>query len=206
MATPQRFTAVGVFSRRDDVMAAIAALQAAGFRPEEIGTASRDKQTTANPRPRPESGNRLEQGVTAGAAAGGALGALASALVTGLIPGIGPILATGSVLTALVGGTTLGVAAGGVIGALIGAGITEDEAAYYEREFSSGSIVVAVQAGARAAEAADILRRHGAYRATAARTSSASPAMPPTAAASPAEATGGAAATEPRNPRPGSRP
>jgi hydrogenase maturation factor len=46
---------------------------------------------------------------------------------------------------------------------MTGLGISEDEARFYEQEFHAGKAIVAVHAGPRAKEAAEILRRHGGY-------------------------------------------
>jgi len=49
------------------------------------------------------------------------------------------------------------------MGAMTGLGVSEDEAKYLDQEFQSGRAIVAVKAGPRAAEAAEIMRRHGGY-------------------------------------------
>ena len=168
MAAIKHYTAVGAFTSRDQAGKAIAELERAGFALEQIGVAVRDEAVAEGVPVRGDLGTKVEEGATAGAATGGALGALTGALVTGLIPGIGPVVAMG-VLTAILGGTTLGAAAGGLIGALVGMGVAEAEAEYYDREFTSGRVIVAVQADDRAAAAAEILRRAGAYRTSASK-------------------------------------
>jgi hypothetical protein len=61
-----------------------------------------------------------------------------------------------------------GAVAGGFVGALQGMGISEEEARYYERELESGRIIVAVDAAEeRTEEVLTILRRNGAYDASA---------------------------------------
>jgi hydrogenase maturation factor len=77
-----------------------------------------------------------------------------------LLPGVGPVVA-GGVLAAFFGGAIAGTAVGGIFGAMTGLGISEDEARFYEREFQSGRAIVAVRPAGRAAEAAEILLRHG---------------------------------------------
>ena len=64
-------------------------------------------------------------------------------------------------MAAFFGGAIAGTAVGGIFGAMQGLGISEDEARYYEKEFHSGRAIVAVKAGNRSAEAADLLVRHG---------------------------------------------
>lgn len=160
MANAKDFTVVGAFQNRGQAQAAVDALRAAGFADEDIGIAARDD---VPPRPGVEpAGNRLEDMAAAGAAAGGTLGALAGALATGLIPGIGQVIAAG-LLAGILGGTVLGAATGSMIGALIGLGMPEEAARYYDREFLAGRVIVAVRAAGRSAEAADFLRRAGAY-------------------------------------------
>jgi hypothetical protein len=46
---------------------------------------------------------------------------------------------------------------------MTGAGLSEEEAQFYEREFNEGRAIVTVRAGKRDAEAIEILRKHGAY-------------------------------------------
>jgi hypothetical protein len=61
------------------------------------------------------------------------------------------------------GGAIAGTAVGGIFGAMTGLGVSEEEARFYEQEFHSGRALVAVRCGPRAADAAEILRRHGGY-------------------------------------------
>ena len=177
MAAATAYTAVGVFVSRDQAQKAIDELQQAGFGPEQIGVAVREEGVAEGRPAKSDLGTKVEEGAAAGAATGGALGALTGAVVTGLIPGIGPVVAVG-ILTAILGATTLGAAAGGLIGALLGMGIAEAEAEYYDREFTSGRVIVAVRAGDRALAAAEILRRAGAYRTSASRWKSQDAARP----------------------------
>jgi hypothetical protein len=169
VAVTKGYTAVGAFTDRKQAQIAIEELRRAGFESDHIGIAVRDEGPAASAAAKAALGNKIEEGAGAGAAAGGALGALTGAVVTGLIPGIGPFIATGF-LGAILGGTALlGAAAGSLIGALLGIGMAEEEADYYDREFSAGRLIVAVRAGSRASEAADILRRAGAYRTSASK-------------------------------------
>jgi hypothetical protein len=163
----ERYTAVGAFARREQAGAAVQALLAAGFRPDQIGVAFPDAAAGAAAPGRPQT--RAAAGAAAGAATGGAAGALAGAVVAGLVPGVAPLVAT-TALAGVLGGSAAGAAAGGVLGALLGAGVAEADARYYDREFAAGRVVVAVRAGGRAAEAATVLLNSGAYRATAAAT------------------------------------
>jgi hypothetical protein len=84
------------------------------------------------------------------------------AVAAGIIPGLGPILAGGT-LAAVLASAGTGAAVGTVLGALVGLGVPEVEASYYDTEFQSGRTLVTVRADDRAAEAWNILIRHGAY-------------------------------------------
>jgi Heat induced stress protein YflT len=165
-----RAVIAGLFTDRDEAVAAIEDLKAAGFRPEDVGVAMRDR--TAQGELVEDTGTKAAEGAAAGAVGGGALGALVGFLV-GLgalaIPGIGPVVAGGALATAfgLAGGTAvagagIGAAAGGIVGALVGMGIPEEEARYFERGFREGGVLVTVTGRDRAPEALRILERHGA--------------------------------------------
>jgi hypothetical protein len=86
------------------------------------------------------------------------LGALA-------IPGIGPVLASGPIISTLVGaglGAGTGAVTGGLIGALVDVGVPQDEAEYYHEGIRRGGTLVTVHLGGddRADDAAAIMRRH----------------------------------------------
>lgn len=82
-----------------------------------------------------------------GAVAGGVIGGLAG-LLLGLgafaIPGVGPIVAAGPLMAALVG-AGVGAASGGLLGALVGWGVPETEAGYYAEGVRRGGTLVAVR-------------------------------------------------------------
>jgi hypothetical protein len=88
------------------------------------------------------------------------LGGVLAAAISLLIPGVGPVLA-GGVLAAFFGGAIAGTAVGGIFGAMTGLGISEEEARFYEKEFSEGRAIVAVKPHGRYQEAADVLVRTG---------------------------------------------
>jgi len=46
---------------------------------------------------------------------------------------------------------------------MTGLGVSEEEAQFYEKELHSGRAIVAVKAGGRACDAANVLRKHGGY-------------------------------------------
>jgi hypothetical protein len=165
-----RTVIAGLFTDRDAAVAAIEDLKAAGFRPEDVGVAMRDRD--AQGELVEETGTRAAEGAAAGALGGGLLGGLVGFLV-GLgalaIPGIGPVVAGGALATAfgMAGGTAvagagIGAAAGGLVGALVGICIPKEEAEYFERGFRAGGVLVTVNGRDRAAEALTLLERHGA--------------------------------------------
>ena len=168
-----RATVAAAFQDRLDAERAINALKDAGFAPDRIGVALRDRDAEgALVEETGVSGSNVAGGATAGAVGGGLLGGLMGWLV-GIgalaIPGIGPVIAGGALATAfgIAGGTAvagagIGAATGGVLGALVGLGIPEEEARHFETGFRSGQTLVTVEAGTdRATEAADILRAYG---------------------------------------------
>jgi len=153
---------VGLFDNMQDAHGAVQALRDAGFGADDISVvannASGGYDTTSGD-------SEAAEGAAAGATGGAVLGGLGGLLV-GLgalaIPGIGPVVAAGSLATAL--GTTavgagLGAAAGGLVGALVGAGIPEDDANVYAEGVRRGGALVTVQAASDsdADRAADIL-------------------------------------------------
>lgn len=167
-----RTTVAATFDDRRDAERAITALKDAGFAPERIGVALRDRTAQgALIEETDVSGSHVVGGAATGAVGGGLLGGLVGWLV-GIgalaIPGIGPVVAGGALATAFgvaggtaVAGAGIGAAAGGVTGALIGLGIPEEEARHLESGFRAGRTLVTVEAGAdRATEAVDILRAY----------------------------------------------
>jgi hypothetical protein len=173
--TGQSPVVAGLFRERDAAMAAIDDLKAAGFRPEDVGVAMRDRNAQGElilGELIEETGTRAPEGAGAGAVGGGVLGGLVGWLV-GIgalaIPGIGPVVAGGALATAfgLAGGTAvagagIGAAVGGILGALVGLGLPEEEARSHELGLREGGVRVAVTTGARADDARAILARHGA--------------------------------------------
>jgi uncharacterized protein (TIGR02271 family) len=104
-----------------------------------------------------------EEGAKAGAGIGGVVGGLGGLLMgLGLlaVPGVGPALAAGPIVSALVG-AGIGAAAGGVSGALVNDGIDEEHASYYaEGVRRGGSLVMLNVADERADNVESILDNH----------------------------------------------
>src|SRR4051812_12677928 len=153
-------TMVGIFDDRLAAERAIDELIQAGFDADQVGYVIRGSDAVQGGMISDAQGTKDGKGAVTGAVTGAAVGGLAAAAVTALIPGVGPILAAGT-LAMFFGYAAAGAAIGGIFGALTGLGISEDEARYYEKAFNEGRALVAVKPGARAADAAAILRRNG---------------------------------------------
>lgn len=155
-----RSTVVGVFENRSDAERAAADLRAAGFPDNAIGVAVRDGDNTGTMADT-DTGSNAAGGAATGAIVGGILGAAAALL----IPGIGPVVAAGALGGSVLTGAVAGAGLGALAGALIGMGVPEDEARYYEGEFSQGRTIVTVRADGpgQFQQARDIMMRYGAY-------------------------------------------
>ena len=151
---------VGVFDDRSAAERAVEALYGAGFSDQHIGFVIRGADDVRGGMIVDAEGTKDGKGAVTGAVTGGMLGGILAAAIAVLIPGVGPVVA-GGVMAAFFGGAIAGTAVGGIFGAMKGLGISEDEARFYEKEFQSGRAIVAVKAGNRSAEAADILVRSG---------------------------------------------
>jgi Heat induced stress protein YflT len=79
-----RTVVAGLFTERDEAVAAIEDLKAAGFRPEDVGVAMRDR--TAQGELIEDTGTKAAEGAATGALGGGALGALVGFLVRSCAP------------------------------------------------------------------------------------------------------------------------
>ncbi|MGH2351469.1 MAG: general stress protein [Chloroflexota bacterium] len=163
-----RRAVAGLFRERGDAERAINDLKDAGFRPDDVGVAMRDRN--AQGELVQETGTKAAEGAVSGAVGGGLLGGVVGWLV-GIgalaIPGIGPVVAGGALATSfgIAGGTAvagagIGAAAGGLVGALVGIGIPEEEARYFEQGFREGGVLVTVRADGRASDALAILERN----------------------------------------------
>lgn len=151
---------VSVFDDRGAAERAIDALFQAGFSDHHVGFVIRGADDVRGGMIVDAEGTKDGKGAMTGAVTGGMLGGILAAAIAVLIPGVGPVVA-GGVMAAFFGGAIAGTAVGGIFGAMQGLGVSEDEARYYEKEFQSGRAIVAVKAGTRSAEAADVLVRHG---------------------------------------------
>jgi hypothetical protein len=157
-----RTTLVAAFEDRTEAERAVDDLEQAGFTADQVGFAIRGSDAVQGGMLTDAQGAKDGRGAAAGMAAGAGIGAILGAAAALLIPGVGPVVA-GGVLTMAFGGAVAGTAIGGIFGAMTGLGISEEEAKFYEYEFNAGRAIVAVKAGPRCADAAQILRRHGGY-------------------------------------------
>lgn len=155
-------TLVGVFEDRMAAERAVDELESNNFKSDQVGFAIRGADVTRGGMITDAQGAKDGPGAVTGAATGAGLGAILGAAAAMLLPGFGPVVAAG-ILTMAFGGAIAGTAIGGIFGALTGLGISEEEAKYLDQEFATGRAIVAVKAGPRHAEAAEILRRHGGY-------------------------------------------
>ena len=151
-------TVFGMFPSRREAEAAVHALERAGFARDSISVAMRHDESlhSVDADPAPETAEGAAAGAVSGGVVGGTVGLLAGLGVIA-IPGLGPALAAGWLASTLLG-AGVGAAAGGLIGGLVGMGVPEEDAKRFESTFQQGGVLVAVETGARASEAAEILR------------------------------------------------
>ena len=161
-AGPQRSTIVGIFDDRLAAERAVDELERTGFQSSDIGYAIRGSDAVRGGMITDAQGTKDGKGAAVGAATGAGVGALLGAAAAVLIPGVGPVVAAG-ILSSAFGGALVGTAVGGIFGAFVGLGVSEHEAKFLETEFQSGKAIVVVRAGPRAADAGEVLRRHGGY-------------------------------------------
>jgi len=144
---------VGLFENMRDAEAVVRELRDAGISDADISFAGRnpDAATMEANAYTGEGHNEAAEGAGFGATGGTIVGGLTGLLV-GLgaltIPGIGPVVAAGTLATAL-GSTALGAgigaATGGLLGALVGAGIPEEDAHIYSEGIRRGGALVMAQ-------------------------------------------------------------
>jgi outer membrane lipoprotein SlyB len=164
-----RTAVAATFETREQAEKAIRELKDRDFTDDNIGVAARDRDEQG--RVIEDTGGHAGAGAATGAVSGGVLGGILGALIgmgALVIPGIGPVVAGGMLATTfgITGGTAvagagIGAVAGGIVGALVGMGIPKHEAEHFETGFKEGRILVTVNAGGRAREAAQILENYG---------------------------------------------
>jgi uncharacterized protein (TIGR02271 family) len=159
-------TVVGLMDSFNEAENVVDDLVRNGFDRDNIGLVAQDEgEKYPSERAKERGGGREAEGAMKGAGAGAAIGGVAGLVmgITGLaIPGIGPIIAAGPIAATLAG-AGVGAVAGGLIGGLTNLGVPEEHAHYYAEGVRRGGILVTVACeDARAADAASIMRRHGA--------------------------------------------
>lgn len=138
-------TVTAIFPTRLAAEQAISQLESAGVSSSQISLVMTDEARGSHFKIKES--DKSDEGVATGVGIGGLIGAIAGTVLSAgviVIPGLNLVVA-GTLISALAGLGT-GAVAGGLVGGLIGAGIPEHEAKYYEKEISSGNILVAVEA------------------------------------------------------------
>ena len=165
-------TVVVLFHERSQAEAAVADLERAGFRDDQIGFASHTDSDAASGSGAVRSSGGVTtdtgpgSGALSGAVTGGAIGGVLGALASLALPGVGPVVAAGilgPLLGGLAAGAGVGAIGGGLVGGLVTTGVPEEDAHFYDEQFRAGRSLVTVQARDRAAEAYAILQRHGGH-------------------------------------------
>jgi hypothetical protein len=154
MANANPAIVVALFDEPASAVKAVDALRDGGFEREQIGFLSRRASGAASTSNEAQTA-RADSATAAILATGLAAGAIGAAPV---MPGTGPVFASGALGAALIAATALN---GGARAALMGAGMSDDEARYYENEYDSDRSIVVVKTSDRATDAARILKEHG---------------------------------------------
>ncbi len=136
--------AFGLYRDGVQVDNGVDALQAAGFRTEDISVLFPENEGTKQfaHKKNTKAPEGAATGAGSGAVLGGGLGLLAG-IGALAIPGVGPFIAAGPIMAALAG-AGVGGTIGGIAGALIGMGIPEYEAKRYEGQIKEGGILLSV--------------------------------------------------------------
>lgn len=141
---------VGLFDNMRDAEAVVRDLRDAGVVDTDISFAGRnaDAATMESNEYIGSGHSEAAEGAGFGATGGTVVGGLTGLLV-GLgaiaIPGVGPVIAAGTLATALGSaalGAGIGAATGGLLGALVGAGIPEEDANVYSEGIRRGGALV----------------------------------------------------------------
>jgi hypothetical protein len=156
-------TLTHLFDSHDEAIAAMRALEAAGFSNDHVSVVANNADSRYRTAASGEEVGATGTGATAGTIFGGGLGLLAG-IGSLAIPGVGPVVAAGWLVATLTGagvGALAGGAAGGLVGSLTHAGVSEADAHVYAEGVRRGGSLVTVRVEeARAAEAERILSGH----------------------------------------------
>lgn len=164
MSSQQRSMVIGVFPAVDQAERAVQELLRAGFRRDDVSFILRDEESPARGDEMKRDTKKYENKTSAryaeGAVAGGLLGGLIGTLTAVALPGIGTILGAGLLIAGMTGAGAIG---GVFTGIMSTAGVTEEEARWFEGELEAGRPLVAVRADGRYSEALAILQTNGGY-------------------------------------------
>jgi hypothetical protein len=164
--TSRTFSVFGVYTSRENAENAVDRLVAESFSQDRISVLLQDKvdtNTFAHEKQTKLPEGAAKKGAVAGGVIGGALGLLAHIGVLA-IPGLGPLIAAGPVIAALLTGIGSGGMLGGIIGGLVGIGIPEYEARRLESRIRAGAILLSVRCDTAdcVGKAKDVLKQTGA--------------------------------------------
>jgi len=156
----------GIYTSRENAENAVDRLVAECFSQDHISVLLQDNVGTkafAHEKQTRVPEGAATKGAVAGGVIGGALGLLAHIGVLA-IPGLGPLIAAGPVIAALLTGIGSGGMLGGLIGALVGIGIPEYEARRYESRIRAGAILLSVRCDSAdcVGKAKNVLKQTGA--------------------------------------------
>jgi uncharacterized membrane protein len=147
-------TVTGLFDTRDDAQSAVQELIDSGWGQEDIGMVAARSDSD-----HPEVTNLAVKDAEKGAVVGGLAG-LFLGLSELALPGVGPVLAGGWLVTALLG-AGVGAATGGLVGALVELGVSHEEAKHLAEGVRRGGTLVTIKATEdRVGAVEDILRHH----------------------------------------------
>jgi uncharacterized membrane protein len=148
MTLDRNRTVIGLFENYQAADTTFKALERAGFAREQLHVLSREY--VIKERLEEEQVEGALKDVAKGAVGGTAIGGLLGLLV-GIgaiaIPGIGPVIAAGSITTALAtaaGGATVGAVAGSLASGIAGRGLSEEDVQRYAAGLKQGGLLLIV--------------------------------------------------------------
>ncbi len=157
----------GIFKNRSMAEVAINDLKEKGVDTADISCVYSDRDGDVKDS---TTGEKIGSGAAMGATTGAVLGTIAGLVVAnGILPGIGTLFVAGPLATALgftgaaattVAGAATGAAAGGIIGALSNLGVSNEDAALYEKHIKEGGALVITKT--HSTEVMSTFREHGA--------------------------------------------
>jgi len=152
-----------LYDSYDSAVAAVNALEDAGFPHSEISIVSNNADDRYRRDDRTKTAEDAGKGAGIGAAIGG-VGGLLTGLGLMAIPGVGPVVAAGWLAATAAGaatGAVVGGAAGGLVGALTKEGVPERDAHFYAEGVRRGGTLVSARVDdARAPAARELLQRY----------------------------------------------